>query len=224
MAAAADGPVGRREGESGGGGEGLPSLDLVFLGSGADGHTASLYPGSPQVVDAAAGRLCVPAAGKGGVTLALGVMGAARTVLLSAGKASQAGMVATCLGDSGDVSHGLPAGLLRAAQEGAEVEWLRTGESAVDLLASRAAGAFPEVQAAGGGAPDGESTEGSPEGALAALFAQEPAAQQDLSDALETLQVQRELAAELGYDLVEEFMAALGEIKEALHIVQQSSR
>ena len=70
---------------------GLPSLDLVLLGSGADGHCASLYPGSAQVVcSPGCGQCYLPAEGKGGITLSLDAIGSARNVLLSAGKAAQA--------------------------------------------------------------------------------------------------------------------------------------
>lgn len=44
------------------------SIDIVLLGTGADGHTASLYPGSTQLVDSPINRLYVEAKGKGGVT------------------------------------------------------------------------------------------------------------------------------------------------------------
>ena len=72
---------------------GLPSLDLVLLGSGADGHCASLYPDSGQVLRVGDGHLVVPADGKGGVTLSLDTMRSARNVILSAAKPSQASMV-----------------------------------------------------------------------------------------------------------------------------------
>jgi 6-phosphogluconolactonase/glucosamine-6-phosphate isomerase/deaminase len=71
----------------------------------------------------------VPAAGKGGVTLTIDAIGSARHVLIAAGKAAQAGMVAAALGPAG---HGLPAGLI-SANDGTAVEWLLTEASAAQL-------------------------------------------------------------------------------------------
>ena len=46
-----------------------PSLDIVLLGTGADGHTASLYPGSAQVLQSPGERLYLPAEGARGLPL-----------------------------------------------------------------------------------------------------------------------------------------------------------
>ncbi len=90
------------DGEAGGGDEaggsdtegGLPALDLALLGLGEDGHTASLFPGHPEVQDAG-GALCLPVRDAPKppperVTLSLPVLRAARRSLLlvtGAGKA-----------------------------------------------------------------------------------------------------------------------------------------
>jgi hypothetical protein len=53
-------------------GKEMPSLDLCLLGSGADGHCASLYPHSAQVVcSPGCDRVYLPAEGKGGITLSI---------------------------------------------------------------------------------------------------------------------------------------------------------
>mmetsp|Transcript_6380 Transcript_6380/g.15893 ORF Transcript_6380/g.15893 Transcript_6380/m.15893 type:complete len:275 (+) Transcript_6380:50-874(+) len=117
-------------------GTGLPSIDLCLLGSGADGHCASLYPNSEQVVcSPGSSRAYLPAEGKGGITITIDAINSARNVILSAGKASQADMARKCLGwSNADKKHALPAGMISTG-EGAEVEWILTHESAADLPA-----------------------------------------------------------------------------------------
>lgn len=109
---------------------------LLAAGSGADGHCASLYPESAQVVcSPGCESMYLAAEGKGGVTLSIDAICSARNVLLSAGKKAQADMVRKSLGWSNAAQNTkLPAGMV-AAGEGTEVEWLLTEESAVELPA-----------------------------------------------------------------------------------------
>ena len=120
------------------GDSGLPVLDLVLLGSGADGHCASLYPDSAQVMCSPGGtKAYLPAEGKGGITLTIDAINAARHVLLSAGKPEQAPMVRKCLGwSNAATNHALPAGMIAARADGStQVEWLLTEDSAVEMPA-----------------------------------------------------------------------------------------
>ncbi len=90
----------------------LPVFDLVLLGAGADGHTASLFPGSVQMRQTEGAVLPVPLAEPkhSRVTLSLPVLnGAARVLFLASGSA-KARMVREVLGGAGNV---LPAALVR---------------------------------------------------------------------------------------------------------------
>ena len=108
-----------------GDGGALPRLDLVLLGSGADGHCASLYPGSPQLDGAG---VCAEAEGKGGVTFTPAMIAAAKAVVVVAAKPAQAAMVKRALVEP--ATPDLPAGLFR----GADVEWILSTASAAGLL------------------------------------------------------------------------------------------
>ncbi len=77
----------------------LPVFDLVLLGLGRDGHTASLFPHSPALADKE--RLCVATAAPDGsprLTVTLPVLNAARRVIFLVAGEDKAGMVAEVFG------------------------------------------------------------------------------------------------------------------------------
>jgi 6-phosphogluconolactonase len=90
-------------GRAGGAGtaDGLPLLDIALLGIGEDGHTASLFPGHPEVQDAS-GALCLPVRDSPKppperVTLSFPVLRAARHSLLLVAGAGKAPALAAAL-------------------------------------------------------------------------------------------------------------------------------
>ncbi|MGH2854086.1 MAG: 6-phosphogluconolactonase [Solirubrobacteraceae bacterium] len=94
----------------------LPVLDLALLGLGEDGHTASLFPGHPEVQDDS-GELCLPVRDAPKppperVTLSLPVLRAARHCLLLATGAGKAPALAAVLAGPGGRGSDIPASLL----------------------------------------------------------------------------------------------------------------
>ncbi|WP_217913573.1 6-phosphogluconolactonase [Miltoncostaea marina] len=107
-----------------------PVLDLVVLGMGADGHTASLFPGAPELDEMR--RLMVPVhrpelPQPWRVSMTLPVLNAARAVLVLVGAPEKGPMVRRAI--EGDPT--LPAGRLRA--DAGRVTWLLTEETAAAL-------------------------------------------------------------------------------------------
>jgi 6-phosphogluconolactonase len=91
----------------------LPIIDVVHLGLGPDGHTASLVPGDPVLdVDNADVALSGPYQGRRRMTLTYPILNRARRVLWVVTGGEKAGMVNRLLG--GD--HGIPAGRVRRDQ------------------------------------------------------------------------------------------------------------
>src|SRR5438045_3199378 len=87
----------------------LPRLDLVLLGLGVDGHTASLFPGSPvlrEVFRTVAAVHAAAAAIPQRLTLTLPVLNAAARVIFLVTGAEKAKMVKAALSDH---ATGLPA-------------------------------------------------------------------------------------------------------------------
>ncbi|WP_243358439.1 6-phosphogluconolactonase [Fundidesulfovibrio terrae] len=95
---------------------GIPAFDVVHLGLGGDGHTASLFPGQPALGERV--RWVVPVFYAGAsppvprLTLTLPVLNAACLVLFLASGADKAALARSAFSDDGG---GYPAGLVRPA-------------------------------------------------------------------------------------------------------------
>lgn len=98
-----------------GGPGGPPPLDLVLLGLGADGHTASLFPGSPALEERArwVAAPFVPRLGAHRITLTLPVLDAARAVLFLVAGAEKAAPLRALLAP--DPAAPIPAARVRPA-------------------------------------------------------------------------------------------------------------
>jgi 6-phosphogluconolactonase len=108
-----------------------PVFDLVLLGLGGDGHTASLFPHSPALAERE--RLCLPVTAPDGeprLTLTLPVLNAARRVWFLVSGTAKAGIVAEVL-EGLRLPQALPAQAVAPAT--GELRWLLDAAAAAAL-------------------------------------------------------------------------------------------
>lgn len=106
-----------------------PRLDLVLLGMGADGHTASLFPGTAalEVQDRLVVANEVPRLGAWRLTFTFPLLAAARAVIFLVAGADKAAAVEAALRPGST----LPAARVRPAD--GELLWLLDGAAAAEL-------------------------------------------------------------------------------------------
>lgn len=105
-----------------------PRFDLVLLGLGTDGHTASIYPGSPAARETVRLATAVDLdPGPGRITLTLPVFNAAAAVLFLAGGAGKAEAARQVLSGASD----LPAARVRPGR--GDLLWLVDRDAAARL-------------------------------------------------------------------------------------------
>lgn len=98
----------------------VPSVDMMLLGTGPDGHVGCLFPDAPPIQATGAGKVVIAGnddrADGDFVAVSMDVMCAAKVVLVSAAGAGRAEMVAKAL--SGDFGrYDCPAGMVEAMEE-----------------------------------------------------------------------------------------------------------
>ena len=111
---------------------GLPVFDLVILGMGEDGHTASLFPGSKSLEET--DRLAVPVyldkPNWNRITLTLPILNNAAQILFLVTGQAKADVVSEIL-RNGEKKRQFPAGLISPIQ--GNVTWLIDQEAAGKL-------------------------------------------------------------------------------------------
>lgn len=116
--------------------QGLPIFDLIILGIGEDGHTASLFPGSSALSETT--RLALPVYPErpktGRVTLTLPVLNNASHILFLASGHAKTDIVAEVLGE-GKTNGRYPAGLVKPAH--GSLEWFIDKDAAAKLSLPR---------------------------------------------------------------------------------------
>ena len=115
-------------------GAGAPVFDLLFLGLGPDGHTASLFPGTAalSITDAwcAANEVSEPVASPWRLTLTYPAINAARRVVFLVEGADKADILAVVLGREKDVRRYPAQGI---APTDGELVWLVDSAAAAKL-------------------------------------------------------------------------------------------
>src|SRR5262245_37810266 len=110
---------------------GLPHFDLVILGMGADGHTASLFPGTSALGERLAMVVAngVPQLDTTRITLTYPVLNAARAVLFLAAGADKAEAIGRVFGT--DDANRPPASFVRPTD--GDVVWMLDAAAAAGL-------------------------------------------------------------------------------------------
>jgi 6-phosphogluconolactonase len=105
-----------------------PRFDLVLLGLGEDGHTASLFPGSPALEEATRTVVAAraPVAPHERVTMTLPVLRAARAILFLVSGAAKSAVLARVLDAGGErrAAAGPPLPAARVMPESGHIAWL----------------------------------------------------------------------------------------------------
>jgi 6-phosphogluconolactonase len=108
---------------------GPPQFDLLLLGLGQDGHTASLFPGSPALASTRwVEAVDAPFEPAGRITLTPLVIGQARVCFAIATGSDKAGALASALASGADL-HRVPAAIVTQAR-GAVTWWVDTAAAA----------------------------------------------------------------------------------------------